>query len=227
MSLITRTGKGSKLTIEEMDGNLTYLESNGFVDGEYSQTLIGTGAVLQMQPQLLAFDASIGLYKNISPTGGSGTGLIVDVEIIDGEQGGKFAEYIIVDGGSGYAVGDTVSIQNTDIGGITGTTDSELTEDDVDGTTTSTITVTNNDITLNTTTLTVPGSINVDGEITTSNIYANQGNFTNGVFAENLLIVSNLFGDTNINFGTLPTTDPAKPGQLWNDSGSLKISAGE
>ena len=27
MTLITRTGKGSKLTIAEMDGNLTYLES--------------------------------------------------------------------------------------------------------------------------------------------------------------------------------------------------------
>jgi hypothetical protein len=27
MSLITRQGKGSKLTIQEMDGNLTYLES--------------------------------------------------------------------------------------------------------------------------------------------------------------------------------------------------------
>jgi hypothetical protein len=27
MSLITRQGKGSKLTIEEMDNNLTYLES--------------------------------------------------------------------------------------------------------------------------------------------------------------------------------------------------------
>jgi hypothetical protein len=27
MSLVTRQGKGSKLTIQEMDGNLTYLES--------------------------------------------------------------------------------------------------------------------------------------------------------------------------------------------------------
>jgi len=33
MSLITRTEKGSKLTIQEMDGNLTYLESLAQSDG--------------------------------------------------------------------------------------------------------------------------------------------------------------------------------------------------
>jgi hypothetical protein len=226
MSLITREEKGSKLTIQEMDGNLTYLESNGFVDGEYSQTVIGTGAVLQMSPQLAA-DASIGLYENISPTSGSGTGLIVDVEIADGGRGGLGATYTIVDGGSGYAVGDTVSIQNTDIGGTTGTTDRGLFDGDVDVTTTSTITVTNNNITLDTTTLTVTGSINVDGGITTtSNISANQGNFTNQVTCRQLSVVDQ-FSDTVINFSNLPTTDPTVLGQLWNDSGSLKISAGE
>ena len=227
MPLITREAKGSKLTIQEMDGNLTYLESNGFVDGEYSQTLIGTGAVLQMEPQP-AFGASIGVYENISPTSGSGTGLIVDVEI-DGGDRGLTATYTIVDGGSGYAIGDTVYIQNTDIGGTTGTTDRRFNDGDVDVTTTSTITVTNNDITLNTTTLDVNGSINVEGEITTtSDIYANQGYFTGeGVSVSDQLVVYNsFFAQTYINFGTLPTTDPTVPGQLWNDSGSLKISAG-
>ena len=45
MSLITRTGKGSKLTIEEMDGNLEYLASSSFQEGVYSQ-IIGSGAII-------------------------------------------------------------------------------------------------------------------------------------------------------------------------------------
>lgn len=225
MPLITRQEKGSKLTIAEMDGNLEYLASSSFQDGIYSQTLIGTGAVLQMFPQT-AFDASIGVYENISPTSGSGTGLIVDVEITSSGRG-LAATYTIVDGGSGYAVGDTVSIQNTDIGGTSGTTNRSLLDGNVDVTTTSTITVTNNNITLDTTTLTVTGSVQVDGGITTpSNIQANEGNFTNKIVCGQLSVV-NLFGSTDVNFGNLPTTDPVSLGQLWNDSGSLKISAGE
>lgn len=226
MSLITRTAKGSKLTILEMDGNLTYLQSNGFVDGEYSQTVIGTGAVLFMAPQLAA-DATIGIYEGISPTSGSGTGLIVNVEIADGGRGNLGATYTIVDGGSGYVVGDTVSIQNTDIGGTTGTTNRQLVDGDVDVTTTSIITVTNNDISLNTSTLDVTGSVQVTGNIdSTGGIQASFGTFLNGV-STSQLSAFNQFSDTVVNFGNLPTTDPTVLGQLWNDSGSLKISAGE
>ena len=222
MSLITREEKGSKLTIAEMDGNLTYLESNGFVDGEYSRTTQGTGAVLQMQPQSLDFDASIGLYENISPTGGSGTGLIVDVEIIDGERGGKFAEYIIVDGGSGYAVGDTVSIQNTDIGGTTGTTDRELEDGDVDVTTTSTVTIDSN-ITISTPSLTISGSIVVTDTLQCDNISGtNISGQTLSVLTGGPSLSISVFG---LQLSSLPTTEPVFPGYVWNDSGSLKISA--
>jgi hypothetical protein len=226
MPLITRQEKGTKLTIQDMDGNLTYLQSNGFVDGEYSQTVEGTGAVLQMQPQA-ALNASIGVYENISPTGGSGTGLIVDVEIANTGRGNG-ATYTIVDGGSGYEVGDTVSIQNTNIGGspASGTTNRLLLDGDVEVTSTSTITVTNHDITLDTTTLTVTGSIYINGGInTTSNIQANAGSFTNQIGCGQLSVF-NGSGDTVVNFTNLPSTDPAIEGQLWNDSGSLKISAG-
>jgi hypothetical protein len=233
MPLITRQEKGTKLTIQDMDDNLTYLQSNGFVDGEYSQTLIGTGAVLQMQPQA-ALNASIGVYENISPTGGSGTGLIVDVEIANTGRGNG-ATYTIVDGGSGYKVGDTVFIQNTDIGGSPGSIpglpgsvpiNRLLLDGDVEVTSTSTITVTNHDITLDTTTLTVTGSIYINGGInTTSNIQANAGSFTNQIGCGQLSVF-NGSGDTVVNFTNLPSTDPVKLGQLWNDSGSLKISAG-
>jgi hypothetical protein len=43
MSLITRTAKGSKLTIAEMDGNLTYLESIGRPYKVYTAFLSQTG----------------------------------------------------------------------------------------------------------------------------------------------------------------------------------------
>lgn len=225
MPLITREEKGSKLTIAEMDGNLTYLQSNGFVDGEYSQTVIGTGAVLQMQPQLAA-DATIGIYEGISPTSGSGTGLIVNVAIADGGRGNLGATYTIVDGGLGYAVGDTVSIQNIDIGGTTGTTDRFLYGGDVDVTTTSIITVTNNDISLDTTILAVTGSVQVTSNLDVlGGIQASSGTFLNGV-STSQLTVFNAFSDTVVNFSNLPTTDPTVLGQIWNDSGSLKISAG-
>ena len=39
MPLVTREGKGSKLTIEEMDGNLTGLNSGEFIFDEYLTTL--------------------------------------------------------------------------------------------------------------------------------------------------------------------------------------------
>lgn len=225
MSLITRQEKGSKLTIQEMDGNLEYLQSNGFVDGKYSQTVIGTGAILFMNSQLVA-DATIGIYENISPTSGSGTGLIVNVEITSGKKDDLGVKYIIVDGGLGYAVGDTVSIQNTDIGGTSGTTDRELFDGDVDVTTTSTITVTNNNIALDTESLTVKGPIYAASDIDAQgSIQASFGTFLNGI-STNQLLVLNYDKDTVVNFSNLPTTDPIVLGQLWNDSGSLKISAG-
>jgi hypothetical protein len=42
MSLVTREGKGSKLTIAEMDGNLTYLEQLATESGgsEYTETIV-------------------------------------------------------------------------------------------------------------------------------------------------------------------------------------------
>ena len=53
MSLVTREGKGSKLTIQEMDGNLTYLENltevNGIVDtARYTSLAVTTEQILSM-----------------------------------------------------------------------------------------------------------------------------------------------------------------------------------
>ncbi|MEC7581055.1 MAG: hypothetical protein VYC85_01490, partial [Pseudomonadota bacterium] len=40
------------------------------------------------------------------------------------------------------------------------------------------------------------------------------------------LELSNLIASGNVDFSGLPTSDPAVAGRLWNDSGTLKISAG-
>lgn len=41
-----------------------------------------------------------------------------------------------------------------------------------------------------------------------------------------LLKSKDLIIEKNVNFNNLPTSDPAIPGSVWNDSGTLKISAG-
>ena len=91
MPLITRTEKGSKLTIQEMDGNLTYLESNGFVDGVYSQTVEGTGEIIGTFGGTIQYSnpidsGTVGTYTVSPTTDGSGTGaqfeLVVDEKFL-------------------------------------------------------------------------------------------------------------------------------------------------
>ena len=240
MSLITREKKGSKLTIAEMDGNLTYLESNGFVDGEYSRTIQGTGEIIG------SFSAEFPNFPNIftsfletgatgsytvSPSGGSGTGAEFELTIISTEKGLAIDtnNSSVTNGGIDYEIDDELTVPCSELGGTTGEVTITLGEGAVSVTTTSTVTVTGPNITISTPSLTVTGPINVDGEITTtSNISANQGNFTGeGVYVSDQLVVYNsFFAQTYINFGTLPTTDPTVRGQLWNDHGSLRISTG-
>ena len=225
MAIVTRTAKGSKLTIAEMDGNLTTLQSSSFQDGVYSQSVIGSGAVLSLSANVID-DATVGVYTNISPASGSGTGLVVDIEITEGERGLQ-ADYIIVDGGSGYAEDDVLIIENTDIGGVSGTYERSIFPGEVSVTSISSISVTEDRIALSSTTISITGSVTLDNEITTTgNILGNSVTATNMLQGQSL-IISSLFANTSINFSNLPTEDPMENGQLWNDSGSLKISAGE
>jgi hypothetical protein len=203
MSLTTRTAKGSKLTIAEMDGNLTYLQSNGFVDGEYSQTLIGTGEIIGTFGGTIQFSnpldsGTAGTYTVSPTTGGSGTGAQFEL-VVDASRGAPSIDgglSSVLNGGSGYAVGDTLTVDLMDLGGNMGeTVVFTLLAGGVDDTKTSTITVTEDEINLSTTTISVTGSIE--------------------------------FSSTSINFSNLPTTDPLVSGQLWNKGGSLNISAGQ
>jgi hypothetical protein len=240
MSLITRTAKGSKLTIAEMDGNLEFLASSSFQDGVYSQTVIGIGDIIGTIGDTIEFSnpldsGTAGTYIVSPTTDGSGTG--AQFELVVFESRGAFAIdgslSAVLNGGSGYAVGDTLTVDLMDLGGNDGeTVEFGLLDGGVNETKTSTITVTEDEINLSSTTLTVTGAveffegISVAGNLTTTkNISANQGNFTNQVTC-NQLSVANLSSDTVINFANLKTFDPVVLGQLWNDSGSLKISAG-
>ena len=234
MSLITRTEKGSKLTIAEMDGNLTTLDNQSFKDGVYSQTVEGTGEIIGTIGDTIQFSnpldsGTVGTYTVSPTTDGSGTG--AQFELVVNIQKGNFAIDIslssVLNGGSGYAVGDTLTVDLMDLGGNMGeTVVFTLLAGGVDDTKTSTITVTEDEINLSTTTISVTGSIASDSSITTvGNISGN--NVMAALLSGSALTIFNQSGgDTVVNFTNLPSTDPVKSGQLWNDSGSLKISAG-
>jgi hypothetical protein len=171
----------------------------------------------------------VGTYTVSPTTDGSGTGaqfeLVVDESrgafIIDGSLSS------VLNGGSGYAVGDTLTVDLTDLGGNMGeTVVFTLLAGGVDDTKTSTITVTGDEINLSTTTISLTGSIESDSSITTvGSISGRNVTATNQIQGSELSIIG-VFGATKIKFSNLPTSDPSNSGQLWNDSGSLKISAG-
>ena len=212
MSLITRTGKGSKLTIEEMDGNLTYLESNGFVDGVYSQTT-GSGAIIGELNDTITYtspltDAAVGTYTIQGlETDGDGEGAEFEIEVIDTGRSKEFdsSTFTIIKEGSGYATGDVLIIENTTIGGTSEVTELFLEEGSVDITET-TITVTSDQLQIESNNLQIGSSSEVN--ILTP------------------FITLGLKSGVIFSIQGLPTEDPVNDGQLWNDSGSLKISAG-
>lgn len=202
MKLITRTAKGEKLTIDEMDGNLTYLESNGFVDGQYSsisddglfenlitvsgndaisitRTYYGTGAVIA---GTLAFEPTGSASISILERPQDGTYKIATTT--DGNGVDLFVAVEVVanaivsvapagEGGSKYAAGDTITIDMKQLGAVNSLASSyTLQAEDVDGEVSNTF------------------QISTDG-----------------------IVITNL-----------PTSDPGKQGMLYNDEGTLKIS---
>jgi hypothetical protein len=186
MSLITRIAKGNKLTIAEMDGNLEYLQANGFVDGEYTQTggnieirsrIQSTGEVIaeELEFSEIETDALVAnTYTDIEPTGGSGTGLVVTVEV-SGESTPTIAQVTVTAGGTGYQPGDVVSIATSELGA--------------------------NPSTESTTVILESSDLSAENQ-------------------QRILITP-----TGIFLPDLPTSDPSVEGQLWNDSGSLKIDS--
>ena len=198
MAIVTRTGKGSKLTIAEMDGNLNTLASASLVDGVYtitsgsrtdSITALASGSIeiksfsagdgsvtaetLTFSPT--EFDDTIveGTYTGVQPTGGNGTGLTVTV-VVNALL--NIQSVTVTAGGSGYESGDVVSIATSALG--------------ADPSTESTTT------TLGT------GQLNLDQQ-------------------QRILMTP-----TGISMPDLPTSDPSVAGQLYNALGTLTVSSG-
>jgi hypothetical protein len=286
MSLITRTEKGSKLTIAEMDGNLEYLSSSSFQDGVYSQLTQGTGAVVSIDTTFEPI-AVVGTYEGIEPAGGSGTGLIVDVEVTaTGGRASLVANYTIVDGGTGYQTNDELTINGVLLGDEEATPEDNntiiLNSENLDGNKITRISVyglgesfPGNSIKLEVNTLEVNDSqspqtllspsLNLQADSTYSVINiatSNQGSNAIELYEETDSIPYIQIGSTDstgssyvgvtgggitlfsqpiVSFQSttiqilneailvtgLPSEDPLVADQLWNDSGSLKISAGE
>ena len=200
MAIVTRTGKGSKLTIAEMDGNLNTLASASLVDGVYTITsgsrtdsitalasgsieikslLAGDGSVtaetLTFEPTSFEEDTIVeGTYTGVQPTGGNGTGLTVTV-VVNALL--NIQSVTVTAGGSGYEANDEVSIATSELG--------------ADPSTESTTT------TLGT------GQLNLDQQ-------------------QRILMTP-----TGISMPDLPTSDPSVAGQLYTSTGTLTVSSGE
>ena len=231
MPLITRQEKGSKLTIQEMDGNLEYLESNGFINGRYTQTQIGTGAVIDLSnisyyPAPLT-DTTPNIYT-VNPTGGDGSGLELSLRVVD-DRGSKqfdFANSTIINGGLGYSEGNEVTFSSNDIGGTLNETITLVLEPGtVDVTVSSSIAVGIDSIALTTAALLIGADVQVSfidaGGIRSENI--------NGNASLDFLAVANPAGTTTVSFTNLPVTNPGVEGYLWVDAANdfvLKVSQG-
>jgi hypothetical protein len=205
MSLITRTEKGSKLTIAEMDGNLEYLQSNGFVDGAYTRIEPSLGIIEGVIGDTITYDpfgsATTGSYT-VTPTTltGEGTDAEFDLEVVETNVRGEYRfnqDSVVINGGTGYAVGDTLTVPYSEIGGVSNFPSDVVTftlqEGSISGTVESSLFFSYSNL---------------------SSISTTTGQLT--VKSDNPIII----------FQGLPTEDPLNDGQLWNDSGSLKISAG-
>jgi len=217
MPLITRQEKGSKLTIAEMDGNLEYLQSNGFVDGEYARIEPSLGIIEGDIDDTITYDpkpfsnAGTGSYT-VTPTTltGEGAGAEFELVVIEPEPGSnKFffsQDSFVIEGGKGYAVGDTLTVPYSEIGGVSSLSSDVVTftlqEGSISGPVETYVSVSDGNLSVGAVTT---SALNVKGEIITSALTA----------------------QIEVFFPGLPTEDPVNEGQLWNDSGSLKISAGE
>jgi hypothetical protein len=210
MAITTRTAKGSKLTIAEMDGNLTTLDNQSFKDGVYSITsgsrtdsitalasgsieiksiIPSTGevllaATLEFSPTEFEEDIIVdGTYTDITPTGGSGTGLVVTVVVAtkpptieNPSPSPSISSVEVTAGGTGYQPDDVVSIATSELGAESST------------------------------------------ESTAVILGARDLSATN---QQRILMTP-----TGILMPDLPTEDPNVAGQLYNDSNALKISTG-
>jgi hypothetical protein len=252
MPLILRQKKGSKLTIAEMDGNLEYLQANGFVDGQYSQTVTTNGVIsdinfIQFSDTLT--DAAEGLYEvEVGTQTGNGDGAVLDLHIIDnaGTLEFDFAGSSIIAGGVNYNTGDVLAIAADQIGGASrlkyfltlldgSVSDLSLSADiSTDVTTDSSqLQLSSNAMASATIYLRSYNTGEADIELTTNNCNLNLADEKGAsITGENIdLIASGVLtlDAQRINLSSIPTTDPLEAGLLWVDAANgyvLKVSQG-
>lgn len=70
MAIVTRTDKGSKLTIAEMDGNLTTLNSQSFQNGVYEEIITIGGGVYTSRISIDSETNDISLENSVESNGG-------------------------------------------------------------------------------------------------------------------------------------------------------------
>jgi hypothetical protein len=198
MPIITREGKGSKLTVIEMDGNLEYLASSSFQNGAYTQTNGAIGEIIDITTsgslifQTPLTDGAAGIYTvdNFTTIGnGIGASLQIGIVLEKGSPTIDIKDNAVIAGGSGYAEGDRLTFSSNDIGGTRGS--------------------------LITITLGID-SVNVEQ---TSTLGVRAGNIN--LQSPSITMLAPL-----IIMSSLPTSDPGIAGALYIMSQSLKVSLG-
>jgi hypothetical protein len=251
MPLILRQQTGSKLTIAEMDGNLEYLQANGFVDGKYSQTVTTNGVISDIN--FIQFsdltDAAEGLYEvEVGTQTGNGDGAVLDLRIIDnaGTLEFDFAGSSIIAGGVNYNTGDVLVIPADQIGGASrlnyfltllngSVSDLSSSADIATDVTTerSRLQLSSDAMTSATISLSSynTGEANIGLNTNDYNLNLADGNGAS-ITGENIdLIASGVLtlDAQRINLSSIPTTDPLTAGLLWVDRTNgyvLKVSQG-
>jgi len=110
---ITSGSRTDSITVSASDNT----EIKSFLAGDGSVT----AETLTFEPTSFETDTIVaGTYTDIKPTGGSGTGLTVTV-VVSGALEVTIQSVTVTAGGSGYEVGDTVSIATSALGAETST----------------------------------------------------------------------------------------------------------
>jgi len=99
---------------EPFEVNDQFYDTPTLINGNRTMTQVVTGKVLALN-NVSAADASraTGDYAGLSPTGGSGTGLVVDVSV----DGSGAATVTLVNGGKDYADAETLTLTDAVLGG--------------------------------------------------------------------------------------------------------------
>ena len=201
MPLITREEKGSQLTIQEMDGNLTYLLQNQEFSLEGVDMSIklnssgielvvdaGGGEVSFVNFKTPSWETSPepGTYTGVeASTDGEGTGLTLTITV-DDSKSRNIVRTQVENPGKGYMEGDNIVVSTRQLGySGKGASFAESFAE-----------------------------------------YTLSSEAVSKLLKQNIILSYSSKSGVNIIIPNLPTIDPEANGVLWNNGGSLSISRG-